>query len=106
MARLAKIQPGQCILDPMVGIGTIPIEAAKVWKHAWYIGGDISGESLGKAIQNMKYAKVKIDLFQWNVCKTPLVSCSVDTIISDIPFGKRHSSNKYNQKLYPKFFRF
>ena len=25
MARLARIQPGQTVIDPMMGVGTIPI---------------------------------------------------------------------------------
>mmetsp|Transcript_21614 Transcript_21614/g.30217 ORF Transcript_21614/g.30217 Transcript_21614/m.30217 type:complete len:493 (+) Transcript_21614:64-1542(+) len=106
MARLGNIQPGYCVLDPMMGIGTIPIEAAQVWKGACYIGGDISREAVEKAANNMKSANVHtLDLYQWSVYKLPLTSGSIDVVISDIPFGRRSGSFKKNQKLYPRLFR-
>ncbi len=38
-----------------------------------------------------------VELFHWNTCCTPLRSGSVDTIISDLPFGVRSGSAKVNR---------
>jgi tRNA G10 N-methylase Trm11 len=38
--RLADIQPGDIVIDPMCGGGSIPIEAALTYPAAFHIGGD------------------------------------------------------------------
>jgi len=103
MGRLAKIEPGQCVIDPMMGVGTIPIAAAQIAKHAHYIGGDIDAEALKKAIRNIKEAGVSVDVIQWNVYKLPIKTGSIDVTLSDIPFGS--VAIKKNQKIYPNLFR-
>lgn len=39
MLRLAEVKPGQVILDPMMGGGTIPIEATQVHGNKIYVLG-------------------------------------------------------------------
>uniref|UniRef100_A0A673SW12 THUMP domain containing 2 n=1 Tax=Suricata suricatta TaxID=37032 RepID=A0A673SW12_SURSU len=73
MATLADIQAGAFVLDPMCGLGTVLLEAAKEWPDVYYVGADVSGSQL-------------LDL--------PLPSESVDVIISDIPFGKKFKLEK------------
>eukprot|EP01114_Cavostelium_apophysatum_P013096 TRINITY_DN3098_c0_g1_i1.p1 TRINITY_DN3098_c0_g1~~TRINITY_DN3098_c0_g1_i1.p1 ORF type:complete len:449 (-),score=60.47 TRINITY_DN3098_c0_g1_i1:28-1374(-) len=107
MARLARIQTGHIVMDPIMGPGTIPIEASLEWPHAFFIGGDIAKEAVGKALANRStQASVRFDLFEWNVTKIPFVSKAVDIIVSNIPFGKnRVGVYKHHPKLFPLFIR-
>nr|XP_010965983.1 THUMP domain-containing protein 2 isoform X1 [Camelus bactrianus] len=91
MASLAEIKAGAFVLDPMCGLGTILLEAAKEWPDVYYVGADVSDSQLLGACDNLKAAglKDKIELIKASVIELPLPSESVDTIISDIPFGKK-----------------
>ncbi|XP_058539122.1 THUMP domain-containing protein 2 isoform X3 [Neofelis nebulosa] len=91
LASLAEIQAGAFVLDPMCGLGTILLEAAKEWPDVYYVGADVSDSQLLGACDNLKAAglKNKIELLQVSVIDLPLPSESVDIIISDIPFGKK-----------------
>ncbi|KAG3267419.1 THUMP domain containing 2, transcript variant X1 [Ictidomys tridecemlineatus] len=96
MASLAEIKPGAFVLDPMCGLGTILLEAAKEWPSAYYMGADVSDSQLLGACDNLKAAglKDKIELLKVSVIELPLPSDSVDIIISDIPFGKKFKLGK------------
>ncbi|KAF0880530.1 THUM2 protein, partial [Crocuta crocuta] len=96
MASLAEIQAGAFVLDPMCGLGTILLEAAKEWPDVYYVGADVSDSQLLGACDNLKAAglKDKIELLQVSVTDLPLPSESVDIIISDIPFGKKFKLEK------------
>jgi hypothetical protein len=73
MARLARIRPGETVMDPMMGnTASIPIgkcslfthsiprslsvEASHSWQSALYFGGDISPEAVEHASRNIKEA--------------------------------------------------
>ncbi|XP_030713713.1 THUMP domain-containing protein 2 isoform X1 [Globicephala melas] len=96
MASLAEIKAGAVVLDPMCGLGTILLEAAKEWPDVYYMGADVSDSQLLGACDNLKAAglKDKIELLKASVIELPLPSESVDTIISDIPFGKKFKLGK------------
>ncbi|NXE98962.1 THUM2 protein, partial [Menura novaehollandiae] len=91
MASLAEISAGALVLDPMCGLGTILLEAAKEWPDACYWGADISDSQLESADGNIRTAGLmdKIELLKASVKALPLPSESFDTVISDIPFGKK-----------------
>ncbi|XP_051630719.1 THUMP domain-containing protein 2 isoform X1 [Manacus candei] len=91
MASLAEIRAGAFVLDPMCGLGTILLEAAKEWPEACYWGADISDSQLEGADVNIRTAGLmdKIELLKASVKALPLPSESFDTVISDIPFGKK-----------------
>uniref|UniRef100_A0A4X1STT2 U6 snRNA (guanine-N(2))-methyltransferase THUMPD2 n=2 Tax=Sus scrofa TaxID=9823 RepID=A0A4X1STT2_PIG len=96
MASLAEIKAGAFVLDPMCGLGTILLEAAKEWPDVYYVGADVSDSQLLGASDNLKAAglKDKIELLKGSVIELPLPSESVDIIISDIPFGKKFKLGK------------
>ncbi|KAK2498335.1 hypothetical protein MC885_003317 [Smutsia gigantea] len=96
MASLAEIKTGAFVLDPMCGLGTILLEAAKEWPDVYYVGADINDSQLQGASDNLKAAglKDKIELLKVSVIELPLPSESVNTIISDIPFGKKFKLGK------------
>ncbi|NXW37230.1 THUM2 protein, partial [Phaetusa simplex] len=91
MASLAEIRAGASVLDPMCGLGTILLEAAKEWPEACYWGADISDSQLEGADVNIRTAGLmdKIELLKASVKALPLPSESFDAVISDIPFGKK-----------------
>ncbi|XP_044247283.2 THUMP domain-containing protein 2 isoform X2 [Ursus arctos] len=96
MASLAEIKAGAFVLDPMCGLGTILLEAAKEWPDVYYVGADVSDSQLLGACDNLKAAGLqdKIELLKVSVIELPLPSESVDIIISDIPFGKKFKLGK------------
>ncbi|XP_059684425.1 THUMP domain-containing protein 2-like [Gavia stellata] len=101
MASLAEISAGAFVLDPMCGLGTILLEAAKEWPEACYWGADISDSQLEGADVNIKTAGLmdKIELLKASVKALPLPSESFDAVISDIPFGKKFKITKDIQLL-------
>ncbi|XP_033031811.1 THUMP domain-containing protein 2 isoform X2 [Trachypithecus francoisi] len=96
MASLADIKAGAFVLDPMCGLGTILLEAAKEWPDVYYVGADVSNSQLLGTWDNLKAAGLedKIELLKVSVIELPLPSESVDIIISDIPFGKKFKLGK------------
>uniref|UniRef100_A0A8C6J5U7 U6 snRNA (guanine-N(2))-methyltransferase THUMPD2 n=2 Tax=Melopsittacus undulatus TaxID=13146 RepID=A0A8C6J5U7_MELUD len=101
MASLAEISAGAFVLDPMCGLGTILLEAAKEWPEACYWGADISDSQLEGADVNIRSAGLmdKIELLKASVKALPLPSESFDAVISDIPFGKKFKITKDIQVL-------
>ncbi|NXO44811.1 THUM2 protein, partial [Locustella ochotensis] len=101
MASLAEISAGSLVLDPMCGLGTILLEAAKEWPEACYWGSDISDLQLEGADGNIRTAGLmdKIELLKSSVKALPLPSESFDTVISDIPFGKKFKTTNDAQLL-------
>ncbi|XP_027525435.1 THUMP domain-containing protein 2 isoform X2 [Corapipo altera] len=89
--RDPDLEAGAFVLDPMCGLGTILLEAAKEWPEACYWGADISDSQLEGADVNIRTAGLmdKIELLKASVKALPLPSESFDTVISDIPFGKK-----------------
>ncbi|NWU61015.1 THUM2 protein, partial [Pterocles burchelli] len=102
MASLAEISAGAFVLDPMCGLGTILLEAAREWPEACYWGADISDSQLEGADVNIRTAGLmdKIELLKASVKALPLPSESFDAVISDIPFGKKFKITKDIQ-LFP-----
>ncbi|XP_049726283.1 THUMP domain-containing protein 2 isoform X4 [Elephas maximus indicus] len=87
---------GALVLDPMCGLGTILLEAAKEWPDVYYVGADVSDSQLLGACENLKAAGLedRIELLKASVIELPLPSESVNIIISDIPFGKKFKLGK------------
>ncbi|XP_053317307.1 THUMP domain-containing protein 2 [Spea bombifrons] len=103
MASLAEINAGAVVLDPMCGVGTILLEGAKEWPHVQFIGIDISDSQIKSATGNVKAAGVagSIELVKGSVLDLPVLSESIDVVISDIPFGKKFTSSKNMKDLLP-----
>uniref|UniRef100_A0A672UM33 U6 snRNA (guanine-N(2))-methyltransferase THUMPD2 n=1 Tax=Strigops habroptila TaxID=2489341 RepID=A0A672UM33_STRHB len=101
MASLAEISAGAFVLDPMCGLGTILLEAAKEWPVTCYWGADVSDSQLEGADVNIRTAGLmdKIELLKASVKAVPLPSESFDAVISDIPFGKKFKITKDIQIL-------
>lgn len=109
LVRCARIQPGHVVVDPMCGVGTIPIEGALDVPHAMFLGGDLDKESVLMAAKAEAHTRKKhggrVQFFHWDATALPLASESVDVIICDMPWGRRSGSAKENRIMYPKLFR-
>ncbi|KAM3930568.1 U6 snRNA (guanine-N(2))-methyltransferase THUMPD2 [Leptodactylus fuscus] len=107
MASIAEISSAKYVLDPMCGVGTILLEAALEWPHATFLGIDKSESQLKHAIDNVKKAGVmnSVSFLKGSVLGLPVLSETMDVIISDIPFGKKFTCSKDMKDLLPDIIR-
>jgi tRNA (guanine6-N2)-methyltransferase len=104
MVRLAGAAPGEVVLDPMCGAGTIlaeQIELSKARKagrvEVW--GGDRDMNMLRAAASNLHRVGPAL-LAHWEAGRLPLASGSVDRVVCNPPFGKQLSSPEEIGPLY------
>lgn len=108
MLRMAQIQAGDVVVDPLCGGGSIPIEGAVAFPNAFYIGGDIHEKAVSRSEMNYKHinttrvSSIPMDIFQWDIGRLPLKTSSVDVFATDLPFGKRSGRKSDNRPLYTK----
>jgi len=109
LVRLAKALPGDIVLDPMCGGGSIPLEGSLMNTGAFFLGGEIDPAGIDRCQKNLLGVSSlhnlprapPMDCFQWSALTPCLRDNSVDVIISDLPFGKRSGSKADNRVLYP-----
>jgi tRNA (guanine6-N2)-methyltransferase len=104
MVRLAGAAPGDVVLDPMCGAGTIlaeQIELSKIRKagrvETW--GGDRDMNMLRAAASNLHRVGPAV-LALWDATRLPLADESVDRVVCNPPFGKQLSSPEEIGPLY------
>ena len=104
MVRLAGAGPGQVMLDPMCGAGTIIAEQIIIGKQrragrieTW--GGDIEMNHLRACASNLKKVGPAV-IAHWDARRLPIATESVDRIISNPPFGKQMSTPEDIGPLY------
>lgn len=104
MVRLAGAAPGDVVLDPMCGAGTIlaeQIELSKMRKagriDVW--GGDREMSMLRAAASNLHRVGPAL-LVNWDATRLPLEAERVDRIVCNPPFGKQLASPEEIGPLY------
>jgi tRNA (guanine6-N2)-methyltransferase len=104
MVRLGGAAPGDVVLDPMCGVGTIlaeQIELSKIRKagrvDTW--GGDRDMNMLRAAASNLHRVGPAL-LAHWDATRLPLARDSVDRIVCNPPFGKQLSTPEEIGPLY------
>jgi tRNA (guanine6-N2)-methyltransferase len=104
MVRLAGAAPGEVVLDPMCGAGTIlaeQIELSKLRKagrvETW--GGDRDMNMLRAAASNLHRVGPAL-LAHWDAGRLPLARESVDRIVCNPPFGKQLASPEEIGPIY------
>ncbi|MGW7682345.1 TRM11 family SAM-dependent methyltransferase [Kribbella sp. NPDC054772] len=97
LVRLAKIHPTQRVLDPFCGTGTILRSVRRRVPTATVLGMDHDPTALALA------ARGDLSLVRAAAEALPVVSRSMDRVVSNLPFGKQVGSHRANQRLYPAF---
>lgn len=105
LLRLAHPKPGDIIIDPMCGGGSIPIEGGLVYENAYVLCGDNHVKAVLRSQSNINIScpKSKIDLAKWSVSYLPLLDSCIDVVVTDMPFGKRSGKMLDNRVLYKEF---
>lgn len=105
LLRLANPKPGDIIVDPMCGGGSIPVEATLAYPCSYVLCGDNDSRAVDRTKSNMNASTngCKIDLIQWTASKLPFKDSFIDIIVTDMPFGKRSGNKSYNKTLYKHF---
>lgn len=98
MARLAQVQAGQTVLDPMCGAGTILAEVHALGLRSRLLGGDEDAAALRAANVNLQFEKAQLE--PWDARRLPLQDGTVDRVISNLPFGKQLSRPELIGPLY------
>lgn len=95
LVRLAKIRPGDRVLDPFCGTGTILRAVRRREPGASVVGTDHDPRALVIAARNdVRGARAGADAL-------PLGAGTVDRVIANLPFGKQVGSHRGNRILYP-----
>jgi SAM-dependent methyltransferase len=101
MVRLAKIQPGQTVLDPFCGAGTLLVLAGEMAAPGRLLGADLQRRWLGIAAENLDIRKVPGALLRADATRIPVATGAVDRVVANLPFGKRVGTHRVNTDLYP-----
>lgn len=104
LIRFAEPLPGDIIMDPMCGGGSISIEGALAFPGTYNICGDVNDKCVERIADNVAYNSQEkplvVDGFQWSVRRLPLRDESIDVIVTDLPFGLRVGKQRDNTGLY------
>ncbi len=103
MVRLAGAKPGQRLIDPMCGAGTLLAEyldsTRRQHGRAAPLGGDLERGALRAAALNLRHLG-PAHLLRWDARRLPLPQESIDRIVSNPPFGKQLASPAEVAALY------
>jgi tRNA (guanine6-N2)-methyltransferase len=117
MVRLAKIEPGQAVLDPCCGAGTLLVMAGEVTRPGLLLGVDVQRRWLSMAGENMRTrgllpgrgaalaTRPAVGLVRADAARLPIDTGTLDRVVANLPFGKRVGSHRVNAELYPAMLR-
>ncbi|WP_344241589.1 TRM11 family SAM-dependent methyltransferase [Kribbella hippodromi] len=97
LTRLAKVRPGQCVVDPFCGTGTILLSVRRRVPTARLLGIDRDPHALELAARNLSHPALVRGLAE----ALPVSDGSVDRVVANLPFGKQVGSHRGNRELYP-----
>jgi SAM-dependent methyltransferase len=88
MGLIAGIRPHHVVLDPMCGVGTIPIETMSFDPAAmWAL--DLNSQALCGALRNVEASGVDVRILQGDATQLPFPDGSVDRVVSNLPWGRQ-----------------
>lgn len=94
LVRLAKLRPGDRVLDPFCGTGTILRAVRRREPSARPIGTDHDPHALS-------LNEPPCPLTRSSATALPLRPARMDRVIANLPFGKQVGSHRTNRILYP-----
>ncbi|GLV37658.1 hypothetical protein CBL_13931 [Carabus blaptoides fortunei] len=103
MLCLAELQPGDRVVDPLCGGGSIPIECMYGFPNTIVMCGDIHDKAVERTLNNINNQETRLhmpDIFRWDATRLPFKNHEIDAIVTDLPFGKRSGSKGNNATLY------
>lgn len=100
LARLAKLQPGQRVLDPFCGTGTL-LSAAATIENLVLFGSDRDPAAIALARTNLRRLHISADLSVAVAEQLAHADGSIDRVLANLPFGKLVGSHASNTALYP-----
>ncbi len=101
MVRLAKPVPGDVVLDPFCGAGTLLTIAGETAPGLSLVGCDRNPGWLALAGHNLASRGLRGRLIEGDARRLPLEDGGVDRVVANLPFGKRIGSHQGNTDLYP-----
>ena len=101
MIRLAKIEPGQTVVDPFCGAGTLLVYAAEMARPGRLLGLDAQNRWLRMAADNLQRRGHRGGLVRADAAHLPVGTGAADRVVANLPFGKRVGSHRVNAALYP-----
>ena len=114
MVRLADLKPGNIVLDPTCGAGTLLAEALLSVRGKrlhdgtpWdvkVIGGDVDEHHVRFARTNL-FNLGEVDLHTWDARDLPVEDGVIDRVLCNPPFGKQHGAPEEMGPLYRELLR-
>ncbi|HEY3229664.1 MAG TPA: methyltransferase domain-containing protein [Roseiflexaceae bacterium] len=128
LCLLAGLQPGDAVLDPACGAGTIMIEAAALVPGGVVIGGDRDSHAIARAQENLEAAGLAprvvwanaaqaaggaghipsgeaVVLYHCDVQALPLADRSIHAVVTNLPWGQQVAAEADLSQLYTDFLR-
>ena len=87
MLQVADLLPGDILLDPCCGAGTILIEGALA--GAFASGGDLDPLALAATQENAASAGVDVPVESWDVCHLPIIDHEIKLVVTNLPWGRQ-----------------
>ncbi|MCD2203184.1 TIGR01177 family methyltransferase [Halobacterium sp. KA-6] len=87
LCNLARVQPGDVVLDPMCGTGGVLIEAGLLGAHP--VGTDAQQKMVAGARRNLAAYAPDFDVARADATRLPLRDDAADTVIFDAPYGRQ-----------------
>ncbi|RQD79929.1 methyltransferase domain-containing protein [Methanosalsum natronophilum] len=86
LVNISKLKPNETFLDPFCGTGGILVEAGLLASNV--VGLDVQEKIISGARLNLKHYEVSHDLIVGNATVLPIMDNSIDSIVTDPPYGR------------------
>jgi len=114
LCLLAGLQPGDAVLDPACGAGTILIEAAALVLGGAVVGGDRDSHAIARAQENLEAAGLAaragqissegaVVLYHCDVQALPLADRSIQAVVTNLPWGQQVAAEANLSQFYTHF---
>jgi tRNA (guanine10-N2)-dimethyltransferase len=87
VCNLARVDPGDRVLDPMCGTGGVLIEAGLLGARP--VGTDAQAKMVGGARRNLAHFLDDFEVARADATSLPLRDDSVDAVVFDAPYGRQ-----------------